>query len=672
MNLKTRILSLGPIAVLGMALVAAVFIIGNRVEATQRAKLSHAQRILNLIAATEIDFLQARRSEKDFLLREDEKYAARHDEIEARIDTKLSRLEEILNADFDGVMSNEMASLKAAFGLYSIKFEELVAAKRELGLDENSGLQGSLRTSAHNAEEELKKIGNADLTVKMLMMRRHEKDFILRVAEKHVASLAERVAEFKAFPDADFGGPSAKASVVSFIYAYQADFEKFARVTMNERQLRTELSAAFADAEPSFEAIKTFATETNAAMTAAIAEVQKTQLQIAVACLIAAFAAVSLIAYLIARSVSNPLTRTVGTLRALAQGDHRIEVTGEDRKDEIGEMVRAILVFREAARDKERMEREAEENRTLSDRERAERESAKAAEAESLNKAIEAIGNGLVRLSDGDLTVSLDIPLEGQLDRLRTDFNRSVQKLAEALSEVKGTIDNIHGNAGEMRSSVEDLSRRTEQQAASLEETSAALEQITSTVKNSSQLAQEASRKATEANAAGEASTEVVAKAVGAMNRIESASGEIAKIIGVIDEIAFQTNLLALNAGVEAARAGARRRGRQGLRGRCPRGARTGAALGNGGQGNQGPDRQVGCRGPEWCGAGQVDRRGAEQDRGPSGRHQRPYRIDSHRSAGAGDRPSGGQRGGKPDGPGDPAERRHGRRDQCRHPSPRG
>jgi methyl-accepting chemotaxis protein len=74
-------------------------------------------------------------------------------------------------------------------------------------------------------------------------------------------------------------------------------------------------------------------------------------------------------------------------------------------------------------------------------------------------------------------------------------------------------------------------------------------------------------KKASEAKTAGDASAQIVSDAVGAMSRIENASGEIAKIIGVIDEIAFQTNLLALNAGRRGRPCG---RGRQGLCGRRP------------------------------------------------------------------------------------------------------
>jgi methyl-accepting chemotaxis protein len=107
-----------------------------------------------------------------------------------------------------------------------------------------------------------------------------------------------------------------------------------------------------------------------------------------------------------------------------------------------------------------------------------------------------------------------------------------------------------------MSEAADNLSRRTEQQAAALEQTAAALEQVTSTVRASVDRTAETRDLVREAKDCATGSSAVVREAISAMKRIEGASGEIGKIIDVIDQIAFQTNLLALNAGVEAARAG--------------------------------------------------------------------------------------------------------------------
>ncbi len=89
-----------------------------------------------------------------------------------------------------------------------------------------------------------------------------------------------------------------------------------------------------------------------------------------------------------------------------------------------------------------------------------------------------------------------------------------------------------------------------------MEETAAALEEVTTAVKDSSHRAEEAGQLVAQARDSAERSGEIVSRAIDAMSQIDRSSGEIANIIGVIDEIAFQTNLLALNAGSTPARAG--------------------------------------------------------------------------------------------------------------------
>ena len=219
-------------------------------------------------------------------------------------------------------------------------------------------------------------------------------------------------------------------------------------------------------------------------------------------------------------------------------------------------MAAAVAVFRSNAMAKIALEREADANRSLSEKEREEREAQKAGDAADAKFAMDSLATGLGRLADGDVAYRITTPFVERLDNLRVDFNNSLSKLNEALRAVGDNALGIDAGSNEIRSGADDLSKRTEQQAASVEETAAALEQITTTVKDSTRRAEEAGALVARTRAGAEKSGEVVRNAVDAMQEIEKSSTEISSIIGVIDEIAFQTNLLALNAGVEAARAG--------------------------------------------------------------------------------------------------------------------
>ncbi len=260
--------------------------------------------------------------------------------------------------------------------------------------------------------------------------------------------------------------------------------------------------------------------------------------------------------------VTRPISRLTNAMMELSTGNLTVDVAGAMRRDEIGEMARAVEIFRESAIRNHQLEKDALANREKTDRDRAELQARAEAEAEErLDQATASLAEGLRRLASGDMLCEIATPLAPQFERLRHDFNSSVTQLRETLASVGHSVQTVNGGAHEVSSASDDLSRRTEQQAASLEETAAALEEITANVSSTSKRASEARDTVREARTKADLSGTVVRDAVSAMQRIEHSSKQIGQIIGVIDEIAFQTNLLALNAGVEAARAGDAGRG---------------------------------------------------------------------------------------------------------------
>ncbi|MBY0302429.1 MULTISPECIES: methyl-accepting chemotaxis protein [Sphingomonas] len=233
---------------------------------------------------------------------------------------------------------------------------------------------------------------------------------------------------------------------------------------------------------------------------------------------------------MLTRAIARPITTLTATMAELADGRHDIRVPGTSRSDELGDMARAVEVFRQTAAAKQ-----------ADDRDRA--------------AAMATIGSSLSRLSEADLTARIsDLP--EAFRRLSDDFNAATGSLSQVLGGVRRSVEAIKQNTGEISDATGDLSLRTEQEAAALQQSASALDEVTRSIRDGAGAATNASAAMAQTRAEAEQGGDVVRRAIGAMNGIEQASNEIAEIIALIDGIAFQTNLLALNAGVEAARAG--------------------------------------------------------------------------------------------------------------------
>ncbi|MFA7260359.1 MAG: methyl-accepting chemotaxis protein [Aeromonas bestiarum] len=175
---------------------------------------------------------------------------------------------------------------------------------------------------------------------------------------------------------------------------------------------------------------------------------------------------------------------------------------------------------------------------------------------EGINRIAEVIDtslNDVIRvvqcLARGDLTQTIVADYPGVFGTTKDSLNQTIISLTNIVTEVRSASDNLSSASEQVSATAQSISQSSSEQASSMEETSASIEQMSASINQNTDNAQVtdgmASKAAKEAVEGGEA----VKLTVDAMK-------QIAKRIGIIDDIAYQTNLLALNAAIEAARAG--------------------------------------------------------------------------------------------------------------------
>ncbi|WP_337169745.1 methyl-accepting chemotaxis protein [Gemmatimonas aurantiaca] len=254
----------------------------------------------------------------------------------------------------------------------------------------------------------------------------------------------------------------------------------------------------------------------------------------------------------------RPLQQLTDRMGTLAAGDLSVDVPSTGRGDEIGDIARAVAVFKSNGIERIRMEEVARERQAELDAKLKESERAFLAEQQQVMRAM---ATALSRLAAGDLTVRADTNVGEGYQPLMRDFNAAVNRLATQLEQVQAAAEQVADAGSQITVGSDTLARSASDQAASLELVGTRVQHVASMADQSAENAATAQQLSAEARRHTEVGSARMQRLTDAVKEIRQASVDTAKIIKTIEEIAFQTNLLALNAAVEAARAGDAGRG---------------------------------------------------------------------------------------------------------------
>ncbi len=173
-----------------------------------------------------------------------------------------------------------------------------------------------------------------------------------------------------------------------------------------------------------------------------------------------------------------------------------------------------------------------------------------------LRNYIGEISHMLESIAEGDLTVQINQEYVGDFARIRSSLNDILEKLDKTIGQIVVSSESVSGGAAQMSAAAQGLSQGSVEQTGAVEELESTMEEVAGRIKQTADNAGQVQEQAGEMGRQLIESNQKMQEMVVAMEKINSSSGEIGKIIKAIEDIAFQTNILALNASVEAARAG--------------------------------------------------------------------------------------------------------------------
>jgi methyl-accepting chemotaxis protein len=516
-SVRARILILSILPVLAIAGLGIGYFWLDRQYKADAAQMDSYRSVGNIIKRLERSVTDFRRIGTEYNRKPSVSEIENFTKATTDVELDLKSLRDIIDEQF---LLDEIEGLNGEIDRIKDSFNDLVKAREVLGLTPDSGAVGTYNTSRDALKRRILGISSNESIIPAVVAM-HELFAVVGEyrSEPNKAKL-DLVTLNEAFFSAALGKAIISPDVLENIRRNKADWQQSLDAVIAAEQTTR---AALAKIEINYVSGVDRAARIASASTTTenmLVDTIKTRNAFISKVVYGLIVGVSLLflafGLAISRSIVKPLGALNAAMRKLGDGNTSIEVQGTETNNEIGAMARAVIVFRDAMRERERL---------------SSSEASNWAASESRRKAVEQLIGTFRTESESDLLAVASI-------------NDQLGATATSLGQI---ADEATAKAASAAGSAEDASVNVTTVAAAATQLSRSIEEISQQVGRTNEMVSRASHVA-------DAATDKIGNLAGAAQ-------EIGKVVSLIQQIAEQTNLLALNATIEAARAGEAGRG---------------------------------------------------------------------------------------------------------------
>jgi methyl-accepting chemotaxis protein len=518
-SVRARIVAIALIPVFGFAANVFTFMNGETEIEQALEHVNNAGELADVSRDYQLALAKMRIAARDFAAKPSEAPVNEFTAAQAFAVRQLDALE----VSADATTWERLQSLRDRISNVGKSFTTIVDEQKRLGFDENEGIRKKLRDTSADIESVINNpmsgVGEGDtskLINALLIMRRYESDYQLTRMELSQQLFFDEAARFRKTLGGAVASDALKQDLSQKVTDYSGAFGEWMASVEKIRpyllliDLDTQQMMPIADALIGH--ARDQAGKANAMLRASQSHTRNIILIVGCAAVLIGLA----FSWLIGRSVTRPLNGLAGVMKRLAAGDTSARIPATRAKDEIGEMARTVIVFRDTMLERERLAAtQSEESR------------ARELRVESVAATIATF--------------------ERSVDQVLSKVRGAAERLEMTSGELNGAADSMSAEARHAESRINAASGNVTAAAGSVEELAASIGDIAAQAHKSTDVA---SRAVLEAR-----------RTTKTMEELGQAATRIGEVISLIQAIAGQTNLLALNATIEAARAGEAGRG---------------------------------------------------------------------------------------------------------------